>query len=486
MEIPEKPAGSFTNTRATFLLPFLLYTIYSFIYLLTDSVLLEKGGALHPGDFNPLNVYAITLTVTAVGYALFAIFDKLNLSKLTRKLFTMAFAVIFLVGSFGVVIGNSRVGYHIFSMLAALGLGYTGGVTHYYISMILKNSNHIGRIVGTALSVALAVQYCVENFLETNTAILIALGFGFLLFSFFVIQPPHEWAFEQSLQPDDGKSPSRVRVMTVLVVLCAVMTVLLALPETVIRQYSAVDALSVFRYSGFPRLIFAASALIAGIFADMRRPFWFRAVTCCTALLCVLIPFLVVDSKQSSQWLASAITYAYAGFYCAFVTTMFLKAAPRTKYPRFWACMSRIIRCVVTAIMIPVTTAVFNLIEDSANNQLYMVAINLVLATACVLIMSLLGRTIRAADRENAEKTLEAARSDSSLKDFSLRHGLTPRETEVLEKVLKSEKSIRELAAEMYLSERVAQRYLTSIYEKTGTKSRIGLFIAFYGSNANA
>ena len=53
---------------------------------------------------------------------------------------------------------------------------------------------------------------------------------------------------------------------------------------------------------------------------------------------------------------------------------------------------------------------------------------------------------------------------------------LTPRETEVLEKLLLTEEGVQEIADGLFISRRVLQRYISSIYEKTGTKSRIGLF----------
>ena len=38
------------------------------------------------------------------------------------------------------------------------------------------------------------------------------------------------------------------------------------------------------------------------------------------------------------------------------------------------------------------------------------------------------------------------------------------------------EKSIQEIADELYLSRRTCQRYIASIYEKAGVKSRMGLY----------
>ena len=59
---------------------------------------------------------------------------------------------------------------------------------------------------------------------------------------------------------------------------------------------------------------------------------------------------------------------------------------------------------------------------------------------------------------------------------FAKLYALTPRETEVLEKLLSTEEGVQEIADGLFISRRVLQRYISSVYEKTGTKSRIGLF----------
>ena len=53
---------------------------------------------------------------------------------------------------------------------------------------------------------------------------------------------------------------------------------------------------------------------------------------------------------------------------------------------------------------------------------------------------------------------------------------LTPKETEVFDKLVNSEESIQEIADGLYLSRRTCQRHIAAIYEKAGVKSRMGLY----------
>lgn len=62
------------------------------------------------------------------------------------------------------------------------------------------------------------------------------------------------------------------------------------------------------------------------------------------------------------------------------------------------------------------------------------------------------------------------------LQMFSEQFALTIRETEVLEKLVTTEDGVKEIADALCISRRGLQRHIASIYEKTKTKSRIGLF----------
>ena len=69
---------------------------------------------------------------------------------------------------------------------------------------------------------------------------------------------------------------------------------------------------------------------------------------------------------------------------------------------------------------------------------------------------------------------------EAHLADFADYFSLTPRETEVLATVTADERPLKHVAADMGISLRVLQRHLTSLYQKTGTQSRVGLTKLFW------
>lgn len=64
---------------------------------------------------------------------------------------------------------------------------------------------------------------------------------------------------------------------------------------------------------------------------------------------------------------------------------------------------------------------------------------------------------------------------------FAEQYDMTPRESEVFEKLIGTEDGVQKIANELYISRRCLQRHIASIYEKTGTKSRIGLLRCYVG-----
>ena len=54
-------------------------------------------------------------------------------------------------------------------------------------------------------------------------------------------------------------------------------------------------------------------------------------------------------------------------------------------------------------------------------------------------------------------------------------YAFTPRESEVFEYLISTEDSVQDIANNMYVSKRTLERYISSIYKKTGVKSRVSL-----------
>ncbi len=80
------------------------------------------------------------------------------------------------------------------------------------------------------------------------------------------------------------------------------------------------------------------------------------------------------------------------------------------------------------------------------------------------------------ADREGEPEASGA----NALDLFATRHGLTPREKELLVPLIESDDEIQSIASDMNISTRTVYRHINSIYEKTGTETRYALMRYYY------
>lgn len=66
------------------------------------------------------------------------------------------------------------------------------------------------------------------------------------------------------------------------------------------------------------------------------------------------------------------------------------------------------------------------------------------------------------------------------MQQFAKAFSLTHRETEVLQVLLVSDENVQKIAEQLLISRAALYRHITSINEKTNTKSRIGLVQFYY------
>ena len=108
----------------------------------------------------------------------------------------------------------------------------------------------------------------------------------------------------------------------------------------------------------------------------------------------------------------------------------------------------------------------------------------LVLISIAVFVLENLQKEqYRRYDEEKVTKSAENsnARVEVDFECFADVHHLTGREREVLQKLLVSDGSVQDIADELYISRASLYRHISSMNEKTGTKTRVGLIQYYYG-----
>ena len=62
---------------------------------------------------------------------------------------------------------------------------------------------------------------------------------------------------------------------------------------------------------------------------------------------------------------------------------------------------------------------------------------------------------------------------------FIAKYGLTEREWDVFSQMISSDSSAQEIADCLFLSKRTVERHISALYEKTGAKSRITMYLLY-------
>ncbi len=214
-----------------------------------------------------------------------------------------------------------------------------------------------------------------------------------------------------------------------------------------------------------PRLFLIAGYIVAGILFSLKKRNHPHLGVLCMAILSLLLPIL--SSLEGATFAATGIFYAILGYVIAYCNICFLCVAPATKKVAFWASMGRIAD-------LTVTIAVGGLIYVTGVSYLAAFIAELILLITLIALM-FTGNLLRG-DLVGDEVTDRSDISSSILKvDPVTEYSLTPREKEVFDVLISTEKKNQEIADDLGISRRQLQNHIASIYKKTGTQSRAGL-----------
>ena len=513
-----------------------LFAFYTFAFLLTEITVNMRAAVLW-GEGSVLGVYAGGLVCTGSGYIAYTFAQRIISNEKYRKIALFLASTVAMTG-IGVLLSTSGAVAIPSGWLALFCMGFLAAAIYYYMSCALLNNHYTGRIVGVSMFLAVVLQYVVMNFLQGELLVLSVISLSVVGICSLIWKPLGDWCFEDAL-PYEQNPPAVPQAGIVAAVMVALMTFGFAFSDECVTFLDAKGELDV---ASWPRLFYGAGLLVSGWLVDIGKRRYIYMVTGIAFSLALLSPALLLPKLYHASM---SVMYLYSGFYVMFLTTAFLDVAPKTAEPWLWAGMGRIVRSFATAAVIfpadlvmsrfgiwgvifanaLATIGVLLLVAYVTERQRQAETKKLVqeneirLARMDALAKEKLETAVSAVRQEawKAEKLaqqrfdaaqatakkalmeLEQARDalddskaqvqalkesqnkEPKLQSFADRHELTPREKDVMELILSREGTVKELAKELLISERVFQRYLTSIYDKTGTNSKVGLILHYYG-----
>ena len=430
-------------------------------------------------------------------------------------------------------------------------LGIMGAGAHLHAARAFAGSAHTARAVGLSYAAGLLIQFAFNSLLENACAEAAALCLALCALAACMGVSTQAQAAEADIgkadvregkgeeeglagekipvgwqNPSSASQPapgvrrtesSRERLLLLATV--ALMACVFCTLNNAITLAHAQGAISV---EAPPRLLLAASGILAGFVFDARRRKHMPLTMLCVTMFSVLS--LLAMLAGFSNLVGLSVFYLASGFFAVFFTTSFLDTAAESPRPALWAGMGRATNnlcagiialpslylvqsgnvmataTLACALFVAITVAVYNLIAPRMLADTQVSATQTQKGwgpkspTAAVagatsaegdaredspyaqerIAPALRKREQTAPASTDAEKG-ETASPEQPLARFCERYRLTPREADVLERVCSDERTLRELSEEMGISQRMLQRHLTSIYRKTGVQTRAGL-----------
>lgn len=151
-----------------------------------------------------------------------------------------------------------------------------------------------------------------------------------------------------------------------------------------------------------------------------------------------------------------------------------MKLSYNTNLPQLWAGLGRAVNNVCAFIMSSLSLKLLQ-----SNNSVFRNGIVLLLFVLISVAFHFYATFLKISKEEDIVEEVSIS-EEERLQQFSRAFLLTPRETEVLHVLLVSDDNVQEIAEQLLISRAALYRHITSINEKTNTKSRIGLVQFYY------
>lgn len=435
-----------------------IYGIFLFTFLLSESLINDRAAVVLGS--NMVNfIYSCGLVCTASGYLLYPFFRK---HMPNNRIISVVLLTVCFISVICMIFAESPALFIVSAFLSLILLGICGGSIHFGCAISLRGSHWLGRIIGTGIAFSVVIQFVVQELLSGTIPVLcVSIALGYVSMAIFaVVRQP---IFFETTSQHASVAGVAKRALILSIATVALMSLVLGLNDGIMTMLNANGTVKLYSY---PRLVYGISVLLAGFIADKAKRRFLAFSTGCTMLL-YLIVFICLNDP--ALYLVNiSVFYLFSGFYVVYFTVEFLDIAPSTSNPALFAGMGRISRSLsiaVIAVPAPLLYASLGPLPILAFCLMGVIGVFVLFFVSNKLVFS---------------EDLESSPDNSKVTEWQKRYSLTPRETDVLAKVLKSDRSVAELAGELFISERVMYRYLTSIYEKTNTKSRIGLVIKFH------
>lgn len=448
------------NTRVITLMVAL--ALFNFIFLGTEY-LFDNMMSLVTSPVNVVAAQGYILGASVIGFVLYP-WLSLKIPESVHAIAVFAGALIEIICIFVIWQHASYVLILIAGCLAYALLGIAGSALHYHLSCVAKRDS-LAKTAGISYALGILFQFLNTRLMQNSIAESIILAVSSAIVALLLLKA------EQEHIKEDRESLKRIENPNLAgVALIAVVMLMTCIFSTLDAEVTLVHVSGNGDVGNWPRLLLALSALFAGVVYDACHQRYMNLIMYGVTILSTLC--IVVMENGGSFYTGLVVFYLSAGFFVVYFTSSFMKLSYKTNLPQLWAGLGRAVNNVCAFIMSSVSLKILKSDNSVLRNGIVLLLFVLI-SVAFYFYVSFL-KTPR------EEKEEISISEEERLQQFSRAFLLTPRETEVLHVLLVSDDNIQEIAEQLLISRAALYRHITSINEKTNTKSRIGLVQFYY------
>lgn len=449
------------------------FALCFFAFMITEEFI-NKRCAVIIGSGAVNTVYTFGLVCTGAGFLSFALFRRICKGEKSRKAALLIIGVLCILAAAVLLIADQPAVFLVSSTAALLLTGHMGGCVYYNTAMYFVGNRYTGRIIGIGMGAAIFLQFIMQNITPQSIIFIISIFLSVVFVMYFIVRIPKDGSIENPIcHSSEGNDRKTVVALIAAVVL---MSLVAGMIDSVLTTFNAQKVYDVY---GGVRLFYALGLILAGFIADIKERIYLPLATVCAILLSSVCMFFL--SEEVSYFAGTALTYLYSGFYVIFFTVMFLDFAPKSRCPELWAGMGRIVRSLTVAVTVLPALKIYDALGSTA------LAVGSCLGSIGVLLVLLpyISRAVTVSNQSKEIPEQQEMLPQERLKLYAQHCSLTPRETEILEMLLTTDDDLQGIADSLYISRRTVQRHVSSIYEKTETKTRLGLFQSYINFSTN-
>lgn len=462
----------------------IILALFNYIFLGTEYLFDNIVGDIKPQSVVTAQSYILGASV--LGFLFFAIIKKYINKKLKYGLLsafvvveTLLFALMEYSESYGFVVITGCVMFALF--------GVMGSAVYYIASVYLKSNRNVASTIGLAYGLGIMFQFGDNNIVASKIARLIIFAIVLVVWIAIILnlyleenaESQNEKSRKVRYEKTESKNieckntasknaeykNSRITAI-VLIITIMLMACIFSTLDNIVTYYHSKGIMDIGQY---PRLLLAISGVVAGVLFELKE----RKLMCLIMYSVTLLSTIcmLVITMGEPFIIGLVVFYLSAGFFPVFFTTAFVNLSFEMKTPELWAGMGRAANNLCAVLMGTVFFSLFNSTNMLSNS----IVIIILFVFVSIFMAIYYGKNSK---KSYVVESLE--RDDNKMENFVQQFSLSKRECEVLETLLKSDKNVKEIAQELYISRAALYRHISNMNEKTDTKSREGLIKFYY------